>query len=313
MNESMGSIIMRLRKEHELTQEQLANALGITFQAVSKWENGISSPDISALPLLADLFGVSIDELFGRAPLVPYEAPAREEALAPRAEDAASDLPWPDDNTFYAVLYHGHELIGHLARNQSEREAKQHFAFQYEGPVQNIRSDFSVEIEGDVAGSVYAGTHINCGDVEGNAEAGGNVDCSDVAGHVSAGGNVSCGDVEGNVNAGASVTCEDVDGSVSAGTKVQCDSVVGPVHAFAFSGKTRNAGKTRSEDDYDQDLDEMINRSVEESVRHGTEMGNYGLDLGEKINEAVQRALEIGFRFRNRKGHEQNTSEGPEE
>ncbi len=47
MNESIGTIIMRLRKEHGMTQDQLASALGITFQAVSKWENGISSPDIS--------------------------------------------------------------------------------------------------------------------------------------------------------------------------------------------------------------------------------------------------------------------------
>ena len=63
MNESIGTIIMRLRKEHGMTQEQLASALGITFQAVSKWENGVSSPDISTLPLLADLFGVSVDQL----------------------------------------------------------------------------------------------------------------------------------------------------------------------------------------------------------------------------------------------------------
>ena len=42
MNESIGNIIMRLRKEHGMTQDQLANALGITFQAVSKWENGDS-------------------------------------------------------------------------------------------------------------------------------------------------------------------------------------------------------------------------------------------------------------------------------
>ena len=49
-----------------MTQDQLASALGITFQAVSKWENGISSPDISTLPLLADLFGVSAGVLLGR-------------------------------------------------------------------------------------------------------------------------------------------------------------------------------------------------------------------------------------------------------
>ena len=77
MNEILGSNIMRLRKENDLTQEQLANGLGITYQAVSKWETGVSSPDISMLPLLADLFEVSIDELFGRAgpsqALVPAE------------------------------------------------------------------------------------------------------------------------------------------------------------------------------------------------------------------------------------------------
>ena len=40
MNETLGTNIMRLRKEAGLTQEQLANALGISYQAVSKWENG---------------------------------------------------------------------------------------------------------------------------------------------------------------------------------------------------------------------------------------------------------------------------------
>ena len=66
MNETLGTNIMRLRKEAGLTQEQLANALGISYQAVSKWENGVSCPDISTLPLIADLFSVSIDSLFGR-------------------------------------------------------------------------------------------------------------------------------------------------------------------------------------------------------------------------------------------------------
>ena len=47
MNDILGSNIMRLRKEHGLTQEQLATALGISYQAVSKWETGNSCPDIS--------------------------------------------------------------------------------------------------------------------------------------------------------------------------------------------------------------------------------------------------------------------------
>lgn len=49
--------IARLRKQLGMTQEQLAGRLGVTYQAVSKWENGQSCPDIMLIPLLADLFG----------------------------------------------------------------------------------------------------------------------------------------------------------------------------------------------------------------------------------------------------------------
>lgn len=60
----MGNKIRKLRFKAGLTQEQLAQKLGIGPQSVSKWENGITMPDISALPLLAEVFGVSIDDLF---------------------------------------------------------------------------------------------------------------------------------------------------------------------------------------------------------------------------------------------------------
>ena len=66
MNDVIGANIARLRKEKNMTQDQLANLMGISFQAVSKWENGLSSPDVSSFPMLADVFGVTIDELFGR-------------------------------------------------------------------------------------------------------------------------------------------------------------------------------------------------------------------------------------------------------
>ena len=54
-----------LRKRKDLTQEQLADYMGIYPQAVSRWETGATSPDISALPMLADLFGITVDELLG--------------------------------------------------------------------------------------------------------------------------------------------------------------------------------------------------------------------------------------------------------
>ena len=61
---NIGNKIKELRKQRGITQEQLANIIGVSFQAVSKWENNISLPDISILPVLASYFGVSIDELF---------------------------------------------------------------------------------------------------------------------------------------------------------------------------------------------------------------------------------------------------------
>lgn len=60
---AIGSNIKRLRLNRGITQEQLAEQLHISGQAVSKWENQTALPDISFLPLLADFFGVSIDEL----------------------------------------------------------------------------------------------------------------------------------------------------------------------------------------------------------------------------------------------------------
>lgn len=54
-----------LRKQKGITQKKLAEALGVTTQAVSKWENARSCPDIQLLPDIAKIFDVSIDELFG--------------------------------------------------------------------------------------------------------------------------------------------------------------------------------------------------------------------------------------------------------
>ena len=60
----LGKKIRQLRFRAGFTQEQLADRLGIGAQAVSKWENSVAMPDISLLPLLAEVFGVTIDDLF---------------------------------------------------------------------------------------------------------------------------------------------------------------------------------------------------------------------------------------------------------
>ncbi len=65
MELKLADSIKRLRKERSLTQEQLAEALGVTVGAVYKWENGRSVPEIGMLLQLADLFEVSLDALVG--------------------------------------------------------------------------------------------------------------------------------------------------------------------------------------------------------------------------------------------------------
>ena len=63
MDMTIGKRIALLRKEKGMTQEDLANAMGVSPQAVSKWENDQTCPDISALPKLSKLLGVTVDEL----------------------------------------------------------------------------------------------------------------------------------------------------------------------------------------------------------------------------------------------------------
>lgn len=61
---NIGNNIKQLRQKKNLTQDQVAEKLGISYQAVSKWENNANTPDISLLPQIANLFDVSIDALF---------------------------------------------------------------------------------------------------------------------------------------------------------------------------------------------------------------------------------------------------------
>ena len=65
---TMGQTIRRLRMEQNLTQETLAELLGVTSQAVSKWENDVGLPDIAQIVPLAGVFGVTTDVLFGLDP-----------------------------------------------------------------------------------------------------------------------------------------------------------------------------------------------------------------------------------------------------
>ena len=79
---TLNENIVRLRKQAGMTQEELGRRVMVSTQAVSRWERG-GSPDIALLPAIAQVFGVTLDELFGRESekTVPVEEMLTEELL----------------------------------------------------------------------------------------------------------------------------------------------------------------------------------------------------------------------------------------
>lgn len=196
---TLGTQIGIYRKKQNITQEVLAQKLGVTNQAVSKWESDQCCPDVMLLPKIADVFGVSIDALFGHS--------------TPETEKRTTyQLPWADDGTLRAVIFVGRCLV-------ESHPGAEKITIEYDGDVSNLDSAFSVSC-GDVEGNINAGSGVSCGDVDGNVIAGGNVNCGDIAGNLKAGGNVKCGDVDGDVNAGGMASCGDVCGSVNSGKDI---------------------------------------------------------------------------------------------
>lgn len=83
---NLGNNISEKRKAKGMTQEELAANLGVSPQAVSKWENNLSCPDISLLPAIAKIFGMSVDELLG---------------VTAATENAAEAKPYTEPETAY--------------------------------------------------------------------------------------------------------------------------------------------------------------------------------------------------------------------
>ncbi len=105
----IGNKIRQLRQRAGLTQEQLAGTLGVSAQSVSKWENAVSMPDITLLPLIAEQFGVSVDELFD---LTSEEKLRRIENRLERQRELPRDV-FSEYEAF---------LLGELSKQESARE-----------------------------------------------------------------------------------------------------------------------------------------------------------------------------------------------
>ena len=87
------------RKRSGLTQKKLAELIGVSSQAVSKWEQKISCPDIMLLPRIADVFEITIDELFGKT--------AEKQIVFSLVET----VPWNDDGKLRFAVFEGKKLV----------------------------------------------------------------------------------------------------------------------------------------------------------------------------------------------------------
>ena len=104
----IGEQIAFLRKQQGLTQEEVANILGVTNQAVSKWESAQCCPDIGLLPKIAEMFHVSVDELLG------YDPASAEADMIASCRRRIAELPKNEDLDFafrmaaalHAAIFH---------------------------------------------------------------------------------------------------------------------------------------------------------------------------------------------------------------
>lgn len=202
--------IRDLRTEHRLSQEDLASILCISFQAISKWECGLSYPDIELIPVIADYFNVSCDYLIRDTE---------------KCKSYSQNIALPYDDVLRVVFCKGGRV---LEQNEYDPDIRIKLTLGEEF-TKNTKIELSVEgnldLEGDVYGYVEANGYVNCENIGGYVEAEGMVNCGGVGGYVEANGMVNCGGVGGYLEANGGVNCGRVDGYVEAKGGVNCGNI----------------------------------------------------------------------------------------
>lgn len=162
----IGENIRALRLQKGLTQEQVAQQLGVTYQAVSKWENGTNTPDIGLLPEIAALFGVTIDALF------------HQDAASPLA-----GLPVEDDGVIRIVQLRGRQVVAVTPRMSPDDPA---IKIAFPRNCNDRTQYFKVEVyghviaDGSINGDVVYHQSVQCAEINGNVRTTGNVTASSI-------------------------------------------------------------------------------------------------------------------------------------
>ncbi|MBE6549802.1 MAG: helix-turn-helix domain-containing protein [Ruminococcaceae bacterium] len=216
---SIGKNIARLRKGKGWTQAELGERLGVSNQAVSKWESEMSMPDIMLLPTLADAFNCYIDELFSR------------EVKTETSYYLCTEFPWADDSTIRGVVCEGRKIL-------QINSIVDRFTFEIKGDAKNVQSECNIKVNGDVLGTCSSGGDIHiegsiCGtcntdgdivvgkNLTGTCNTDGDITCG---GNLS--GNVSC---EGDLTVRGAVKSERIEASEMVAESIEAERIDGNV------------------------------------------------------------------------------------
>ena len=172
---NIGTNIKYLRQKSRFTQEQLAERLGVSYQAVSKWETDSNTPDISLLPQIAALFGVQIDTLFSDD-ISAYE-------------DGLQEIK--DDDVIRIVQMKGRQILK-VSTTLSQGDPPIEIAFPRNC---NDRTQyFKVEVfgyvisDGSINGDVVCHQSIQCATINGDVHANGDIKVNEI----NSSGNLTC-------------------------------------------------------------------------------------------------------------------------
>ena len=178
---SIGKNIVRLRKEKGWTQAKLGEMLCVSNQAISKWELGMTLPDVMLLPKIADAFECSIDELFGRV----FKA-----EKAAIHYDLCTAFPWSDDERIRCVVCRGRKIL------QITDDDVKDATFKIIGNTGEVSSDANVIIDGNVVGGcVTRGNLFVNGNITGECVAEGNIEVKGwILGECTSGSNITAGE-----------------------------------------------------------------------------------------------------------------------
>lgn len=185
---SIGKNIASFRKAKGWTQAELGEKIGVSNQAVSKWESGTSMPDVMLLPVLADAFECYIDELFSRGVKTEIHY------------DHCAEFPWADDNTIRIFQTVGKKIIKSQETNtcievafprNCNETTRQYFKVEVFG---NLFSDSSIN------GDVVCHGYIDCHEINGDVSSQGSITAHEINSHGKiVCDSLNCDKVEGNI------------------------------------------------------------------------------------------------------------------